>query len=143
VSISAPTLATTSGALPPIDPALEPASVRNGNQQAKNAYATGLAFEDVLVNELAQEMENTVPGLDGSSDGLGGTSDDSSDDSSSSGGVLGGGAGLGAYSSLLPQTLSTAVMSGGGTGVALQIAQAIDPALMGASQPSTKQTGAN
>jgi hypothetical protein len=84
----------------------------------------------VLVNQLAQQLAATVPGLDGSSgsdDGLGGSSDDglggtSSDSSGSSGG-------LGAYSSLLPQTLATSVMSGGGTGIAMQIATSIDPAL--------------
>ncbi|HEY1569390.1 MAG TPA: hypothetical protein VGF68_20340 [Solirubrobacteraceae bacterium] len=118
------------GNLPMIDPANEPAAVRNGDQKAKNAYQTGLAFENVLVNELAQQLAATVPGLDGSSgsdDGLGGSSDDglggtSSDSSGSSGG-------LGAYSSLLPQTLSSSIMAGGGTGIAMQIAQSIDPAL--------------
>ena len=115
------------GSLPLIDPANEPAAVRNGDTKAKNAYETGLAFENVLVNELAQQLSATVPGLDGSDDGLGGTSDDSSD-AGSTGGV-GGGGGLGAYSSLLPQTLSTSIMSGGGTGIAMQIAKAIDPAL--------------
>jgi hypothetical protein len=116
--------------LPLIDPATEPAAVRNGDQKAKNAYQTGLSFENVLVNQLAQQLAATVPGLDGSSgsdDGLGGSSDDglggtSSDSSGSSGG-------LGAYSSLLPQTLATSVMSGGGTGIAMQIATSIDPAL--------------
>ena len=129
------TLPTTSasmpaGNLPTIDPANEPAAVRNGDQKAKNAYETGLSFENVLVNQLAQQMAATVPGLDGSDDGLGGTSDDSSDGSSdgSTGGV-GGGGGLGAYSSLLPQTLSSAIMSGGGTGIAMQLAKSIDPAL--------------
>lgn len=126
MSISAP-----AGSMPLIDPGLEPASVRNGNQQAKNAYATGLAFEQVLVNELAQEMQATVPGLDGSSDGLGGTSDASSGSSGSTGGVLGGSAGLGPYASLLPGTLSSSIMSSGGTGVAMEIAQSIDPALRG------------
>jgi hypothetical protein len=111
--------------LPAIDPALEPASVRNGDQTAKKAYQEGLAFEDVLVNELAQEMSSTA-GLDGSSDGLGGSTGDSG---SSGGGVGGSGSALGAYSSLLPQTLTSSVMSAGGTGLALQIAQSIDPAL--------------
>jgi hypothetical protein len=118
------------GNLPTIDPANEPAAIRNGDQKAKNAYETGLAFENVLVNELAQQLAATVPGLDGSSgsdDGLGGSSDDglggaSSDSSGSAGG-------LGAYSSLLPQTLASSIMSGGGTGIAMQIAQSIDPAL--------------
>jgi hypothetical protein len=113
--------------LPLMDPATEPAAIRNGDQKAKNAYQTGLAFENVLVNELAQQLSATVPGLDGSDDGLGGTSGDSSD-SGSSGGV-GGAGGLGAYSSLLPQTLTSSIMAGGGTGIAMQIAKSIDPAL--------------
>ena len=108
--------ALPTSSLGPIDPATEPATVRNGDQKAKNAYATGLAFENVLVNELAQQMAATVPGLDGSDDGLGGTSDSSGSSGSSgnAGGVGGGGGGLGAYSSLLPQTLATSVISGGG-----------------------------
>jgi hypothetical protein len=118
------------GNLPTTDSANEPAAIRNGDQKAKDAYQTGLAFENVLVNELAQQLAATVPGLDGSSgsaDGLGGSSDDglggtSSDSSGSAGG-------LGAYSSLLPQTLASSIMSGGGTGIAMQIAQSIDPAL--------------
>ncbi len=113
--------------LPAIDPALEPASVRNGDSAAKKAYQEGLAFEDVLVNELSQEMSSTT-GLDGSSDGLGGTTD-SSDSGSGLGGSGLGGSSLGAYSSLLPQALTSSVMSAGGTGLALQIAQSIDPAL--------------
>lgn len=118
------------GSLPLIDPANEPAAIRNGDTKAKNAYETGLAFENVLVNELSQQLAATVPGLDGSggsSDGLGGSSDDglggTSDDSSPSSG------GLGAYSSLLPQTLTSSIMQGGGTGIAMQIAKSIDPGL--------------
>jgi len=116
--------------LPLIDPATEPAVIRNGDKKAQDAYQTGLAFENVLVNELAQQLSATVPGLDGSDDGLGGSSDDSS--GAGGGGVtggVGGSGGLGAYSSLLPQTLSSSIMSGGGTGIAMQIAKAIDPAL--------------
>jgi hypothetical protein len=118
------------GTLPAIDPANEPPAIRNGDKKAQDAYKTGLAFENVLVNELAQQLSATVPGLDGSNDGLGGTSDDSS--GAGSGGVtggVGGAGGLGAYSSLLPQTLATSVMQGGGTGLAMQIAKSIDPAL--------------
>lgn len=115
------------GTLPLIDPATEPAAIRNGDKKAQDAYKTGLAFENVLVNELAQQLSATVPGLDGSDDGLGGTSDTSSD-AGSTGGVGGAGA-LGAYSSLLPQTLTSSIMQGGGTGLAMQIAKSIDPAL--------------
>ncbi|MGA2011384.1 MAG: hypothetical protein ABSH51_12775 [Solirubrobacteraceae bacterium] len=117
--------------LPPTDPALEPASVRNGNQAAKNAYDTGLAFENVLVNELTQQLTATVPGLDGSTgDGLGGTSDDglggTGDDSGG-----GSSSALSSYSSLLPSALTSSIMSSGGTGVAMQIAESIDPKLAG------------
>ena len=115
------------GSLPLIDPANEPAAIRNGDKKAQDAYQTGLAFENVLVNELAQQMSATVPGLDGSDDGLGGTSDDSSG-AGSTGGV-GGSGGMGAYSSLLPETLASSIMQGGGAGIAMQIAKSIDPGL--------------
>lgn len=111
----------------PVDPATEPESVRNGNQAAKNAYQTGLAFENILVNELAQQMTATVPGLSGDDDGLGGSTSDDSGDASSS--LTSSDSGIGAYASLLPQALTTGIMSGGGTGIALEIAQSIDPAL--------------
>ncbi len=132
--MSALSAASLSASLPPIDPALEPASIRNGDQKAKAAYQQGMAFEDVLVNELAQEMTATT-GLDGSSDGLGGSTSDST---ASSTGLSGSGSGLGAYSSLLPQTLATSVMSSGGTGLALQIAQSIDPAINAPASGGTK-----
>jgi hypothetical protein len=112
--------------VPAIDPAQEPVVVRKGGAAAQKAYQTGLAFENVLVNELAQTMTATVPGLDGTSgsdDGLGGTTD--STDSSGSGAA----GGLGAYSSLLPQALTSSIMANGGTGIALQIAKSLDPSL--------------
>jgi Rod binding domain-containing protein len=115
--------------LPPIDPANEPASIRNGDKAAKSAYQQGLAFEDILVNQLAQEMTQSVQGLDGSDDGLGGSTD-SSGGSGASSGLGSADSGLGAYSSLLPQALSSSVMSSGGTGIAMEIAKSLDPALM-------------
>ena len=121
-SLPATSASMPSGNLPLIDPAKEPAAIRNGDKKAKDAYQTGLAFENVLVNELAQQLSATVPGLDGSGgsdDGLGGTSGDSS----------GGAGGLGAYSSLMPQTLASSLMQGGGTGIAMQIAKSFDPGL--------------
>jgi hypothetical protein len=121
--------------LPIADAATEPASIRNGDQKAKDAYKTGMAFEQVLVNELSQALASTVPG--GSDDGLGGTNGDSSSSSSSgsgsgsgsAGGLMGGGSGLGAYSSLIPQALTSSLMSSGGTGVAMEIAKSIDPGI--------------
>lgn len=109
----------------------EPSIVRNGNQAAKNAYQTGLAFEQVLDNELSQAMTATISAAGSDSDGLGGT-DDSSDSSSTGGGDSS--SALGPYSSLMPQTMSQALSSGGSTGIAMQIARAIDPALNGATK---------
>jgi len=112
-------------ALPPINAALEPADVRNGNAQVKQAYQEALGFEDVLMQELTQELASTVTS---SSDPADGTSDsgDSSDGSSS--GLLGSDPSTSAFASMIPTALTQSVMSGGGVGVADQLARALDPA---------------
>jgi hypothetical protein len=120
-----PTLLT--GALPPINRALEPASVRDGNAAAKQAYQVGLSFEEMLVNQLAQELSSTISGAsDGSA--LGG-SDSSAGSTDDSAGGSGSDPASGAYAGLIPDALTTSLMSGGGLGVAQQIAAAIDPAI--------------
>ena len=48
---------------PPINQALLPAGIRNGNAAAKNAYQEALGFEQILVSQLAQQL---VKGLDSS-----------------------------------------------------------------------------
>ena len=112
--------ALSTGALSAADYAGEPAAIRNGNSAAKSAYSQGLAFEDVLLNEVTQEMAKTT---DDDSDGLGGS--DSSDSSTGSDALSGS-----AYSSLIPQTLTQSIMSSGAeSGVAMQLAESIDPAL--------------
>jgi hypothetical protein len=133
--VSALSVGSTGGlpgvGVPPIDPANEPASIRNGNQAAKNAYQTGLAFEQVLVNELTQQLSQTVSGgssSDGSSTDDSGT-DSSGDSSSASGGILGSDPASSMYAQLIPQALSSSIMSSGGTGLALQIAKGIDPSI--------------
>jgi hypothetical protein len=104
-------LSSISGSVvPSAGPALEPAAVRNGPPAAKRAYQTGLAFEQVLVDQLTQELASTATG--GSSEG----------DPASN-----------AYANLMPQTLGSAIMSAGGTGLAMQLATALDPALRGKS----------
>ncbi len=115
---------TPVSSLPPIDPALEPAAVRNGNQAAKQAYQAGLAFEQMLVDQLSQQLSATA-GLDGSSSSDGSSSDGSSDS------IMGSDAASSMYAQMLPQALTSSLMSGGGLGVAAQIAQSIDPALGG------------
>jgi Rod binding domain-containing protein len=115
----------TSATLPPINPALEPADIRNGNAQAKQAYQEALGFEDVLMQQLTQELASTVSSpSDDSSDGSDG-SDDSSDDSS--GGILGSDPSTSAFASMIPTALTSSLMSNGGVGIAAQLAQAIDP----------------
>jgi Rod binding domain-containing protein len=111
--------------LPPVNESLIPASIRNGSPAAKSAYETALGFEDVLVNQLAQEMMATVSSQsdDGSSDGSG---DGSSDGSSALGASD---PSSGAYSQLLPQALTSGIMSAGGLGIAQQIATALDPSI--------------
>ena len=100
----------------------EPAAIRNGDADAKKAYQVGLSFEQVLVDQLTQELASTATdSSDGSSDG--------SDDSSGASGLMGGDAASSAYATMQPQTLTSSIMSGGGTGIALQIAKSIDPAL--------------
>jgi hypothetical protein len=107
------------GSLPPINQANEPAAIRNGDADAKKAYQVGLSFEQVLVDQLTQELASSVTD----------SSDNGSGDSSGASGLMGGDAASSAYANILPQTLTSSIMSGGGTGIALQIAKSIDPAL--------------
>jgi hypothetical protein len=134
--MSALSIASTNGlsaaGLPPIDPATEPAVIRNGTQTAKNAYQTGLAFEQLLVNELATDLSQTVSAgssTDGSSDDSDDSSDSSTSSSGASNGLLGSGPASSMYEQMLPQALTSSIMAAGGTGVALQIAKGIDPSI--------------
>lgn len=134
VSSSAALTASGTGAagLSTISQAGVPASVRDGSADAKKAYAEGLAFEQVLVNELAQQLTATASGSgddssDGSGDGAGGDSGDAST------GLLGSGSGSTLYSTLVPQALTEGIMSSGGLGVASEIARALDPSFESAS----------
>ncbi|HJS95242.1 MAG TPA: hypothetical protein VJ741_13345 [Solirubrobacteraceae bacterium] len=109
--------------LPPIDSALLPADIRNGDAKAKQAYQEALGFEDVLMQQLTQQLAATVTSPGGDSSGSG----DSSDSSSGSGGLLGSDPSTNAFASLIPTALTQSIMSGGGTGMAYQLARALDP----------------
>jgi hypothetical protein len=111
--------------LPPINAALEPASIRNGDAQAKKAYQQALGFESILMQQLTQELAKTVtsPGGDSSADGSGDSS------GSSSGGILGSDPSTNAFADLIPTALTNSIMSSGGVGLAEQLARAIDPAI--------------
>lgn len=102
--------------LPPINPAFEPASVRNGSPAVQKAYASALDFESMLVQQLSQSLTETS-GLSGGEGESGSESEGSGSDPVSS-----------QLSSLLPQTLTNSVMSHGGLGMAQQFMGSIDPA---------------
>ena len=123
--------------LPPIDSALLPADVRNGNAQAKHAYQEALGFEDILMQQLTQQLAATVTSPGGDSSGSG----DSSDSSSPSGGMLGSDPSTNAFASLIPTALTQSIMSGGGTGMADQLARALDPQI--GTPQGTDQTSAS
>lgn len=130
MSFSAPdalSLAGLTSGLPAINQADIPANIRNGNAKAKEAYTEGLEFEQVLVQQLAQQLASTA-GMDSSSATDSDGSDGSGGDDSSSG-LLGGDSSASEYSSLIPQALTNSIMAGGGLGVASEIAQAIDPSI--------------
>jgi hypothetical protein len=127
----------TSAGIPSLNVADIPANIRNGNNAAKQAYSEGLAFENVLVNELSQQLSNTMYG--GSGPDASSSSDGS--DSSSSSGLLGG-SGAGAYASMIPQALTSSIMSGGGLGVAEEFAQEIDPSLNAPAATDATSAGA-
>lgn len=115
----------TSTNVPVVDAANEPADIRTGNSAAQKAYQEALGFEDILVQQLTQELASTVTSpADGS--GSSGSSGSSSD---SSGGILGSDPSTSAFASLIPTALTQSIMSSGGTGIAQQLAQGIDPAI--------------
>jgi Rod binding domain-containing protein len=141
MSFSSPSLSSIAPALSsagtaPINPALEPASVRNGPPAAKQAYQVALSFEQLLVSQLTQELAKSVTGSSDASSSDGSSSDASS---STASGLMGSDPTSSAYASMLPQALTTSIMSAGGLGIAQQVATAIDPALA-ASQPSASPT---
>jgi hypothetical protein len=134
MSFSAPdplSLAGLSSGLSAVNQTDIPANVRKGNARAKSAYAEGLEFEQVLVQQLAKQLTATVsagdpsdPSSDSSDPAAGGAGDSQSTD-----GLLGAGSPAAGYASLIPQALTDSIMSGGGLGVAKEIAQAIDPSI--------------
>ncbi len=131
MSFSAPdplSLAGLTSALPAISQTALPAGVRAGNAKAKEAYAEGLQFEQVLVEQLTQQLAA------GSSSGSSGTDSSSGSDSEDSDGGLGSGllgdsSAASGYASLIPQALTSTIMAGGGLGIAQEIASAIDPSI--------------
>jgi Rod binding domain-containing protein len=120
--------------IPSLNVADIPADIRSGNKQAQQAYSEGLAFEQVLVNELTTQMANAM-----GSDSLDPTADSSDGSSTSSSGLLGG-ASSSAYASMIPSALTSSIMDGGGLGLAEEFAKTIDPALSDPTADSSSST---
>jgi Rod binding domain-containing protein len=106
--------------LPVVNQALEPTWVRDGSQSTKNAYDTALTFEQMLVEQLSKSMAATS--------GLGGESSEEGESGSEESSLPAIGGQSTELSSMLPQALSSGVMSAGGLGLAAQMtSQLQDP----------------
>jgi hypothetical protein len=103
------------GGLPAINRALEPEWVRDGSAATQKAYASALAFEQTLVEQLSKSLADTS-GLGGESEGEGGSEEGGSASD----------AGASQIASMLPQALSAGVMSAGGLGMAAQMTRQLE-----------------
>lgn len=124
--------------IPSFNQAAIPAAVRDGGTNAQQAYVEGLAFEQVLVNELSSRLAGPLAAGGGQS-GLA-AGGQSLTGAAPGDPALGGGGAGGAYASLIPQALSSSIMADGGLGIAGEIAGALDPALDGAGAPGLAGT---
>jgi Rod binding domain-containing protein len=115
--------------LPAVNQATEPAWVRHGSASTQKAYDTALAFEGMLVEQLSKSMAQTS--------GLGGEESSGEGESSED-----GSAASGELSSMLPQALSSGVMSAGGLGLAAQMTQQLQVS-QAVSSAEAKGTGAS
>jgi Rod binding domain-containing protein len=105
---------TQASGLPVVNQALEPTWVRHGSPSTQKAYASALSFEQTLVEQLSKSLAATS-GLGGEESGEGESSEE-------------GGASSGELSSMLPQALSSSVMSAGGLGLAAELTRGLESA---------------
>ena len=91
--------------LPPVDPALLPADVRNGSASDKQLYESALSFESMLTQQLATQLTSGLQSDDSSGDG----SDDGSSSSDAS---------LSTLTDMLPGALAQGITQAGGLGLA-------------------------
>lgn len=137
-NISLSTIGSSAG-IANLNAASIPENIRNGDSKAKAAYSEGLAFENILVSELTQQLASTMYGGSSGDSSTDGSSD--STDGSSGSSMLGGAS---AYASMIPQALSSSIMNGGGLGMAESFAQELDPSLLSQASGtvSSASTGA-
>jgi len=87
----------------PLDRSTLPADVRAGGKPAEKLYASALAFENLLLQQLGTSMF------------------DSTQDSSAGDPVSGGSSDAGGYGQLLPGAFADSLTAGGGLGLADQL----------------------
>ena len=115
------------GATPIVSRAAEPAFVREGSSQVKQAYQEGVGFEEMLLEELAHSL-TAGTGM-GSEEGEGGETGESLSLPGAAGeeASAGGAGGNEMLSSLMPHALADGVVAGGGFGLASQLAHELAP----------------
>ena len=113
-------------ALPPIDSALIPASVRNAGPQAQKLYTAALSFEQQLTKQLAQSLTSTLQDPSAGTDGSDGSDGSSGADSSTT-----------MLQQMLPDALAQGMTQAGGLGLAQQLYEALGGTTAPAS-PTTK-----
>jgi Rod binding domain-containing protein len=101
------------GSLPVVSAANEPAFVREGSAKVKGAYQEGLGFEEMLLEQLGQALT--------ASSGLSEETGEEGEAGAAEGAAGGSGSDM-LSSSLLPRALAEGVLSGGGLGLASQLA---------------------
>jgi hypothetical protein len=112
---------TLGAGLPIVNQALEPKWVRDGSSATQKAYNGALAFEDALVEQLSQSLA-AAGGLSG-------------EGAEGSGGEEGGPPGDAELASLLPQGLTSTIMSAGGLGMAAQMTRELEGVHGAAARP--------
>jgi Rod binding domain-containing protein len=117
--------------LPVVNQALEPEWVRHGSASTQKAYETALEFEQTLVEQLSKSMA--------ASSGLGGESSQEE----GAGEEGGSSASDSEISSMLPQALTSSVMSAGGLGLAAQLSHQIEGLGAGAQAHASGATSPN
>jgi hypothetical protein len=106
--------------------ASQPAWVRNGSAEVQREYALGLEFERLLVQQLATSLSETA---------------DPSGEGGGENGEGGSGGATSTLSSMLPGALADGVVSGGGLGLAAELAKGMS-AQAGAGSEQAGATGA-
>ncbi len=101
------------GALPVVPDTALPADVRNGSDADKQTYSAALAFERELLSQMMQALTDTTQA----------GSDDGSDDDGST--DTGTDAATSTYQQMLPDQMASAVVNGGGTGLAENLYRAL------------------